>query len=333
MSTEAQTPFFTIIIPTRNRPVLFRKALESVLGQNFGNREVIVVIDGSSAPLLAEYDAVEAHYPDVTFHRLAHRVNGHGQSYSMNCGAAMARGRYLCFLDDDDYWIDDDYLEDTYQNITSSNDVVDMHYSNQMAFFADGSRQTRNVWLEDLIPRIGSLPHNRANSFFADAGFLISSGGFAHLNCSVFRREFFHQIEGMDESIRYENDRDVYIRAVDAAATILYSTRFVSRHHIPDVSKRENMSTVSSGIEKKMYQLRVYDKGIANSRHAEVVAACRKGKTWELKHLTAILARQGRFASAAHYAREALINGFNLRWLAYCLYLGGRGFWQGNRRV
>ena len=51
---------------------------------------------------LKEYRALDEHYSEVKFHYLAHRPNGHGQSYSMNVGAAHASGEYLCFLDDDD---------------------------------------------------------------------------------------------------------------------------------------------------------------------------------------------------------------------------------------
>ena len=42
---------------------------------------------------------------------------------------------------------------------------------------------------------------------------------------------------------------------------------------------------------------------------------------YELKHAAHILAQNKQFRGAAHYARAALCNGFNLRWLAYTLYL------------
>lgn len=314
-------PFFSVIISTRNRPALFERALRSVLDQSFDAIEVVVVVDGSSDEHLVAYHELEARYTRSNFQYLVHQPNGHGQSYSMNCGVRASSGQYLCFLDDDDSWTDNHYLERAHRSITSCAQAVDMHYSNQKAFFADGTAQTDLVWLEDLIPQTAEFPANENDTFVVDAEFMMRSGGFGHLNCSIFRREFYLDIQGMDESIRYENDRDVFIRSVDGARTILFSTHYVSRHNIPDSAKKENMSTVASDTDKKLFQIRVYDKGISNSTQPAVLAHCRKGKVYELKHLTQILAARGDYTRAAHYAREALLNGFNPRWLGYTVYI------------
>ena len=125
----------------------------------------------------------------------------------------------------------------------------------------------------------------------------------------------------MDESIRYENDRDIYIRSIDAARAILFSTRYTSLHNIPDVNAKNNMSTVSSNIQKKLYQLRVYDKGISLCTQQNVIRLCCAGKVYEMKHAATMLAESKKYRSAAHYARSALLNGFNVRWLGYTLYL------------
>jgi glycosyltransferase involved in cell wall biosynthesis len=321
MASMDKAPFFSIIISTRDRPELFQTALHSVLDQSFQDKEIIVVIDGSSESNLALYAKLKRKYQDVVFLELEHRPNGHGQSYTMNYGVFKSTGQYLCFLDDDDNWIDDSYLTRLFTSITASPRPVDVHYSNQNAVFADGTVQHDNLWIQDLIPRVSSQSRNVEDSYFVDTEFLLSSKGFAHLNCSAFNREFFLSIGAMDESIRYENDRDLYIRSVDAAKIILYSTRFMSLHNIPDVTKKINMSTVSSEIDKKVYQLRVYDKGISLSKNDSVVRACSKAKMYEQKRAATILAKTKRYRSAAHFAKEALFSGFNLRWLAYTLYL------------
>ncbi len=318
----SEPPFFSVIIPTRNRPVWFQRALQSALDQTFMNREILIVVDGSTDACLEKYRESEALYPGVQFHYLVHRPAGHGQSYSMNAGAMNTFGGYLCFLDDDDFWTDETYLQKAYENIQASAQPVDVHYSNQRALYSDNVVQTQSVWLEDLVPQLDPGWRNCNNSYFVDTDFLLRSAGFAHLNCSIFSREFYESINGMDESIRYENDRDVFIRAVDTAAVMLYNTDYVSQHNIPDVSKKENMSTVGSDIEKKLYQMRVYDKGICFCNHPAVVRFCRRGKTYEQKHAARILARKGCFSDAFYYAREALLTGFNLRWLGYTLYLG-----------
>jgi glycosyltransferase involved in cell wall biosynthesis len=321
MASKDKVPFFSIIISTRNRPDLFLTALHSVLEQSFSEKEIVVVIDGSTETDLARYRDFEKRLGGVVFYELQDRRIGHGQSYAMNYGVSQSSGRYLCFLDDDDHWTDSEYLARTFDNISHSDKPVEIYYSNQTAVYSDGVVKKEKVWIDDLIPKVVTQENNHGDSYFVDCKFLLSSGGFAHLNCSIFQREFYLAIGGMDESIRYENDRDVYIRSLDAARGMLFSTSCVSVHNIPDVTKKSNMSTVSSEIEKKLYQMRVYDKGISLSQKGEVVRFCCKAKMYELKHAARILAKNGQYKGAAYYAKAALFDGFNLRWLAYTLYL------------
>lgn len=314
-------PFFSIIIPTRDRPELFLTALNSVLRQSFVDKEIVVVIDGSTEANLARYRELKTTYRDITFLELPHRSNGHGSSYSINYGVCNSTGRYLCFLDDDDYWTDDAYLSRLFQSVTASRRPVQIHYSHQRAIYSNGEAQEIKVWLETLIENVDSQVRHIEDCYFVNIDFLLRSHGFPHLNCSVFQREFYESIGGMDETIRYENDRDIYIRSLDAAHVILFSTRYISVHNIPDQRKKSNISTVNSQIDKKLYQMRVFDKGISLCQNDKIVRFCSRAKVYELKHATRILVQSRRYRGAAHFAKAALINGFNFRWLAYTVYL------------
>ena len=88
---------FSYIIPTIGRPSL-ETAVRSVLTQEFSRSEFeIVVVNDSGRPLpQADWQAS----PRV---RIID-TNRSERSYARNAGAAIARGRYLAFLDDDD-WI------------------------------------------------------------------------------------------------------------------------------------------------------------------------------------------------------------------------------------
>jgi glycosyltransferase involved in cell wall biosynthesis len=89
--------FCSVIIPTIGRQSLTR-AVQSVLTQEFpkDHFETIVVND-SGADLVAE----EWHRAENVTLLNTNRVE---RSLARNCGAAVARGKYLLFLDDDD-WI------------------------------------------------------------------------------------------------------------------------------------------------------------------------------------------------------------------------------------
>lgn len=88
-------PFFSVIVPTYNRKQLCRAAVESVLGQQFTDFELIVVDDGST---------------DGTSEALAHygnrlrliRQENRGQSAARNSAIGVATGEYVVFLDSDD---------------------------------------------------------------------------------------------------------------------------------------------------------------------------------------------------------------------------------------
>lgn len=326
MAVADTTPFFSIIIPTRDRPELFQVALRSVMEQTFTRKEIIVVIDGSTDANRAMYAELELQYPHVTFLNLIQRPHGHGSSYAMNFGAQHSLGRYLCFLDDDDHWTDEHYLEHVAGNISAAKAPVEVHYSNQRAVDSTGIMQAQDLWLSDLIQPATQQEKISEDCYRVDTAFLLSGSGFAHLNCSIFERNFYHSLGGMDESIRYENDRDIFIRSIDAASVILFSTRFTSLHNIPDANARNNLSTAGSSIQKKLYQMHVYDKGISLCKRDIVVQFCCRGKTCELKHAATMLAGSGHYRSAAHYARAALTSGFNLRWLAYAVYLTVRSW-------
>ena len=95
--------FCSIVIPTVARPSL-SKAVQSALKQDF-NRESfeVIVVNDSGRPLPAQ----EWHsHPQVRVISTHKRE----RSIARNTGAAIARGKYLYFLDDDD-WLDPGTLQ------------------------------------------------------------------------------------------------------------------------------------------------------------------------------------------------------------------------------
>jgi glycosyltransferase involved in cell wall biosynthesis len=107
------SPFFSIIVPTKNRVNLLIKAVKSVLSQDFQNFELIVVDDGSTDDTHREIALIN----DKRIKIISNK--GQGQSAAQNAGIEVASGSYLCFLDDDDFY-SKYYLKDFYDNIVES---------------------------------------------------------------------------------------------------------------------------------------------------------------------------------------------------------------------
>lgn len=98
-------PAVTILMPTYNRVDLLRRAIESILEQHFANWELVVIDDASTDGTGAFLD--ELAKKDGRVCPVRHKKNNYPDiSGTLNEGLAMARGKYVARLDDDDYWCD-----------------------------------------------------------------------------------------------------------------------------------------------------------------------------------------------------------------------------------
>ncbi len=92
------SPLVSVIIPTYNRAHLIEGAIGSVLQQDYGPLEIIVVDDGSTdnTPEL-----MLRKYPQVSFAR----QRNSGPSAARNHGIRLSSGEIIMFLDSDDTWL------------------------------------------------------------------------------------------------------------------------------------------------------------------------------------------------------------------------------------
>jgi glycosyltransferase involved in cell wall biosynthesis len=88
-------PLVSILINNYNYARFLGKAIDSALGQDYSNREVVVVDDGSSDN---SRDIISSYGDRI---KPVLKTNG-GQASAFNAGVAAARGDVICFLDADD---------------------------------------------------------------------------------------------------------------------------------------------------------------------------------------------------------------------------------------
>jgi glycosyltransferase involved in cell wall biosynthesis len=99
-TVSAKNALVTVVIPTRNRPELATKAVESTLRQTYFSLEVIVVMDGPDPETLNRL--IGLHDPRLQVVTLPSAVGG---SEARNVGVRSARGDWIALLDDDDEWL------------------------------------------------------------------------------------------------------------------------------------------------------------------------------------------------------------------------------------
>jgi glycosyltransferase involved in cell wall biosynthesis len=312
-------PLFSVILATRNRPALFGRALASVSSQSCESIEIIVVNDGSDESHLAEYRRIiDGAERPIQFHALVRRPNGHGQSYALNFGVAQASGDYVCFLDDDDSWTDNDYLARIAAALAHRDALPDLVFSNQVAFFG-GRQKDGPVWLEGLAARLESAGRRPDGDglYGISVGDLVGAGGFCHLNTMIVRRALYDAVGGMDEGIRWECDHDLFLRLIDKAAIMLLSPAVVSRHNIPNPASAASMTTSLSEVQRRLLQLRVFEKASLFAEHPEIRNHGRQYQGYTLKRIAEALAAAGDRGSAAYYARLALAAAPTMKWCGY----------------
>lgn len=92
-------PLVSIIVPVYNAEKYLGKCVESILTQTFSNFELILVDDGStdtSAKICDNFEKTDAR---IT---VFHKENG-GQSSARNYGVNHSNGKWIAFVDADDY--------------------------------------------------------------------------------------------------------------------------------------------------------------------------------------------------------------------------------------
>jgi len=95
---NVKNPFFSIIIPLYNKENFIKNTIKSVLVQDFTDFEVLIVNDGSTDNSLKQVEK----FSDLRI-KIFNQEN-QGVSVARNFGIEQSKGKYICFLDADDYW-------------------------------------------------------------------------------------------------------------------------------------------------------------------------------------------------------------------------------------
>lgn len=196
----------SVVIPTCDRPQMLPRALASVAAQTLPPLEVLVVDDGSAAPVVGSGV------------RLLRNRGPRGPSAARNRGAAAARGTLLAFLDDDDEWLPD-YLAAALAQIAAARlDVL----CTDLVYRDAGGRE----W-----------PGKAAPDALRAADFLTRNPGLIGSNVIV-RASVYAAAGGFDERLRAAEDMDFGLR-LSGRRGLRYAPlrRPLVRHHQHDQAR------------------------------------------------------------------------------------------------
>lgn len=95
----------SVIVPAFNQEKYLERCIKSLINQTYSNLEIIIVDDGSIDLTPSICDNLEKKYENI---KVIHKENG-GLSSARNAGMRIASGKYVAFVDSDDWIAYDTY--------------------------------------------------------------------------------------------------------------------------------------------------------------------------------------------------------------------------------
>ena len=202
----------SIIIPAYNVKGYVQRAIESVLNQTIREKEIIVVNDGSTDNTL---QVLQKFSEDIT---IIDKKN-EGVSVARNVGLQQAQGEYICYLDADDFYVNEFVLEDFY-NISKQHDL-DVIRGAYKIF-----DETKNEYKEHLAP---SFP--KINQVITGQEFLVGSIKYSFNEVvpwlGLYKRKYLIDNNLMfPKGIAYEEDQLMFLKAMLLNGKFMQTDKF-----------------------------------------------------------------------------------------------------------
>ena len=227
-------PLVSVVTATRNRPDRLRQALESVRMQSLEEFEAIVIDDGSTADVLAEYDRM---WPSFDSRFQLVRASppgcpGSGPGVSRNRGLEIARGEFVAFLDHDDFYLQPSHLSVGVAALMEAN--ADYFVSGRQSGSGDAAALS---WARrDAVFEQGRRLDNQPSVHVVPLELFLSvmQGRAVHPSQAIVRRSLLAAVGGFASEIRAAFDVNLMLRLVDRTDKILYRSEITVEISMPD---------------------------------------------------------------------------------------------------
>lgn len=227
----------TVVITTYKRPTdILKRAIDSALNQTYKDKEIIVVNDcPEDTELTKEIKVLVACYEGkVNLYTLE---KNSGACFARNFGLSKAKGKYIAFLDDDDYWLENK-LEVQHNGFT--NDKIGLVYT--PFYRVDGKRKKIMCRCHKSGNMLEDMLYNNPMAMFP-----------------LMRADVVKEIGGFDVSLPSSQDHDLILRLA-LHTDFAYIDIPTAVYNVSEVSISTNIKKKTEGFDifmekhKKLYQ-------------------------------------------------------------------------------
>ena len=235
--------FLSIILTTHNRPNLLSRAIQSLRKQSFSNFEIILCADESE-----EKTKIIAQKMLMSQDTFLSNPNLKGPADTRNIGLNLARGDWICFLDDDDTF-DCDFFEKSLDKITNHEKVYFFNYSK---VFEDRTNEDIvQLSVEDVHMNSPNTDHLLVQNFIP--------------NNTLFVPKYMAKNFEFDRNLSSHEDWDWILSLKYNNVSFEHVPLLGPKIHISNIESRNNFN--NKQIDLSLDYLYIYRKWPSNQEH------------------------------------------------------------------
>jgi len=291
----------SVIIPLYNKSKWIKRAIESVLSQDYQNFELIVIDDGSTDGGGCIVEGIK----DVRI-RLIDQPNA-GVSAARNTGIKNAKGQWIGFLDADDVWLPN--------NLASHIKLIQRHPELKWTGGSYREINSKNEAKETKLQEdfIGQLKDGVIPDIlnFIDREYI----------CTItllISRDVFEEVGFFDSSLRTAEDLDLWLRIGIRYPSMGYNVDATADYYIDTDASLTKIIFPKLADSSPLRFCEKYSKlsnEISHDRRSGILRLCRR----KFKSEIAIYALAGKYYCLLRYRKSICQALGRVNWMKYMI--------------
>ncbi|MGV3278976.1 glycosyltransferase family 2 protein [Rickettsiales bacterium LUAb2] len=243
-------PLLSIIIPTYNNCLYIKNCLDNIKNQSFSDFEVIIINDGSTdntLELITPYSLEDNRF------KLLNQINS-GQGVARNLGLKQAVGKYIMFIDSDDYLANNHALEIIINNI--------QNLDTDILLFGYKKLYNKNICLPQKKHNL-ILERNVINTIPEKQQLLLQKGIGVPWN-KIYKRDFIINNKiNFAENLKFEDALFYFL-------CIVYAKNIGFCNQLLYIYRKHNTSTMRNKYNLNIDLIKIYQLIINNLKNNQL---------------------------------------------------------------